>query len=311
MPPRLPPRRLRRGSTASPRRACRARPRLDVAGLAEPTPTCRTPTRPGPASDAALDTRLTDAPTGPARGRPRPGAARAALRWAPPARLPRWRSSRRRSGARDDADRRGRVLVAVLPDGSEVTLAPGSGLRVPRAGWPATSAGSRSTARATSTSRRPAVRSWSRRSTRRSRCWAPSSMSAPGRRAASETAVALVEGSVRFRSPGRRSRSTPARSSRVVGRGAPDAAGPGRRGGRHVVAVRRLRRRRRAAGVVVAAARGPVRARRLDGPGVDRARRLTLFLPSADTADAVLRDVAAYLDLRLQSGPDGFTVLAR
>ena len=46
-------------------------------------------------------------------------------------------------------------------------------------------------------------------------------------------------------------------------------------------------------------------------PGVDGARRLTLYLPTAETADAVLGDVAAYLDLRLQATPDGFTLRPR
>ena len=47
------------------------------------------------------------------------------------------------------------------------------------------------------------------------------------------------------------------------------------------------------------------------GPGVDARRRLTLFLPSADSADVVLRDLAAYLDLRVQAGPDRYDVLPR
>ena len=48
-----------------------------------------------------------------------------------------------------------------------------------------------------------------------------------------------------------------------------------------------------------------------DARGVDAGRRLTLFLPAADSADVVLRDLAAYLDLRVQAGPDRYDLLPR
>lgn len=203
----------------------------------------------------------------------------------------------------------GRVLVAVLPDGSEVTLAPGSRLRFARglagderrvtlegqgyfdvatAGRPFVVETFNASVEVLGTEFD--VQAWAR---------------------ASETAVALVEGSVRFRSHEAAVTLDPGQVSRVVGRGAPTPPVPAdvsavaswRSGGFAVV---------NAPLASVAAAVQARFGRAVSiGPGVDGARRLTLFLPTADTADAVLRDVTAYLDLRLQSGPDGFTVLSR
>ena len=131
----------------------------------------------------------------------------------------------------------------------------------------------------------------------------------PGAQAA-ETAVALVEGSVRLRGSGGAVVLAPGEVARVAGAVptppvvADVAAAAAWRGGGFSVVDAPL-------GVVAAALEGrfgrPVRL----GPGVDAARRLTLFLPSAESADAVLRDVAAYLDLRLQVGPDRYDLLPR
>ena len=131
----------------------------------------------------------------------------------------------------------------------------------------------------------------------------------PGAEAA-ETAVALVEGSVRLRGPGGAVVLEPGEVARVAG-GAPtppvaaDVASVAawRDGGFSVVDA--------PLGVVAAALEGrfgrPVRL----GAGVDAGRRLTLFLPSADSADVVLRDLAAYFDLRVQAGPDRYDLLPR
>ncbi|WP_420455301.1 FecR family protein [Rubrivirga sp.] len=126
-----------------------------------------------------------------------------------------------------------------------------------------------------------------------------------------ETAVTLVEGSVRLRSAGGAVTLDPGEVSRVAGAGAPtppvatdvEAVTAWRRGGFSVVDA--------PLATVAAAVEGRFgRAVRL-GAGVDPGRRLTLFLPDADSADAVLGDVAAYLDLRFSVGSDGYALLAR
>ena len=136
--------------------------------------------------------------------------------------------------------------------------------------------------------------------------------------ASAETAVALVEGSVRLR-PARAGAGgvvlEPGEVSRVAGaRGAGGAATPpvaadvaavaAWRGGGFSVVDAPL-------GVVAAALEGRFGRPVGLAPGVDASRRLTLFLPAADRADVVLRDLAAYLDLRLQAGPDRYDLLPR
>ena len=125
-----------------------------------------------------------------------------------------------------------------------------------------------------------------------------------------ETAVALVEGSVRLATPAGSVVLEPGQASRTSG-GPPtppaatdvEAVAAWRDGAFSVVDA--------PLGSVAAALEArfgrPVRL----GPGVDARRRLTLFLPSADSADVVLRDLAAYLDLRVQAGPDRYDVLPR
>lgn len=125
-----------------------------------------------------------------------------------------------------------------------------------------------------------------------------------------ETIVVLVDGSVRLRSAGGAVVLRPGETSRVAD-GAPTAPAPVAPG--LVVAWRDG-----AFSVddvplgAVAEAIGarfgrPVRL----APGVDADRRLTLFLPTADSADVVLRDLAAYLDLRLQVSADRYELLPR
>ena len=127
---------------------------------------------------------------------------------------------------------------------------------------------------------------------------------------APETAVALVEGSVRLRSDAGAVTLRPGEASRVVS-GAPTAPVP--------VDARAVIAWHDGAFSVVDAPLGAVaealqarfgRRVRL-APGVDASRRLTLLLPSADSADVVLRDVAAYLDLRVQVVADRYDVLPR
>ena len=126
-----------------------------------------------------------------------------------------------------------------------------------------------------------------------------------------ETAVALLEGAVRLRSDAGAVRLEPGEVSRVEGAGAPTppvdadvgAAAAWRAGGFSVVDAR-------LAAVTAAVEARFGRSVALD-PGVDAGRRLTLFLPTAETADAVLGDVAAYLGLRLQVTSDGFTLRPR
>ena len=135
--------------------------------------------------------------------------------------------------------------------------------------------------------------------------------------ASAETAVALVEGSVRLRparAPGRAGAGgvvlEPGEVARVAGGAATPpvaadvAAVAAWRGGGFSVVDAPL-------GVVAAALEGRFGRPVGLGAGVDASRRLTLFLPAADRADVVLRDLAAYLDLRLQAGPDRYDLLPR
>lgn len=201
------------------------------------------------------------------------------------------------------------VRVAALPDGSEVTLAPGSELRFRRG----LGGGERRVALAgqgffdVESSARPFVVETFNAEVEvlgtafDVQAW-------PG---APETAVALVEGSVRLRSEAGAVTLAPGQVSRIYGAGAPTppvaadvtAAAAWRDGGFSVVDA--------PLASVAAAVEGrygrPVRL----GPGVDGDQRLTLYLPAADSADAVLGDVAAYLGLRLQAGPDRYQLLPR
>ena len=128
--------------------------------------------------------------------------------------------------------------------------------------------------------------------------------------AAAETAVALVEGSVRLRSQGAFVVLEPGQTSRAAG-GAPtpptavdaEAVAAWRDGGFSVVDA--------PLGLVTAALAARFGRPVGLGPGVDASRRLTLYLPSADSADVVLRDVAAYLDLRLEIGPARYDLVSR
>ena len=135
--------------------------------------------------------------------------------------------------------------------------------------------------------------------------------------ASAETAVALVEGSVRLR-PARASDTVraggvvlePGEVARVAGGAvtppvaADVAAVVAWRGGGFSVVDAPL-------GVVAAALEGRFGRPIGLAPGVDAGRRLTLLLPAADSADVVLRDLAAYLDLRVQAGPDRYDLLPR
>lgn len=201
------------------------------------------------------------------------------------------------------------VLVAALPDGSEVTLAPGSGLRYRRG----LDGDARRVALAgqgffdVESSARPFVVETFNAEVEvlgtefDVQAW-------PG---APETAVALVEGRVEVRANGSAVTLAPGQVSRVYGAGAPTppvaadvtAAAAWRDGGFSVVDAP-------LAGVAAALEARFGRPVRL-GPGVDGDQRLTLYLPAADSADAVLGDVAAYLDLRLQAGPDRYQLLPR
>ena len=134
---------------------------------------------------------------------------------------------------------------------------------------------------------------------------------------AAETAVALAEGSVRLR-PARPSGRAdaggvvlePGEVARVVGGAATPpvaadvaAAVAWRDGGFSVVDA--------PLGVVAAALEGRFGRPVGLAPGVDAGRRLTLFLPAADSADVVLRDLSAYLGLRVQAGPGRYDLLPR
>ena len=125
-----------------------------------------------------------------------------------------------------------------------------------------------------------------------------------------ETAVALVEGSVRVSAEGGAVVLAPGQGTRVVA-GRPTAPAP--------VDASAVVAWRDGAFSVVDAPLGAVAASlsaRFGRPvqlarGVDAGQRLTLFLPEADSADTVLRDLASYLGLRVQVGADGYSVLPR
>ena len=128
---------------------------------------------------------------------------------------------------------------------------------------------------------------------------------------APETAVVLVEGSVRLSGSAGTVLLRPGETSRVGTDGVPTPPAPADveaatawRDGGFSVADAPLD----AVAAAVEARFG--RAVRL-APGVDGRQRLTLYLPTAATADAVLGDVAAYLGLRLQAGPDRYQLLPR
>ena len=205
----------------------------------------------------------------------------------------------------------GAVAEVRLPDGSEVALAPGSEVRYRRGMWGATRR-ARLTGHAEFHVRadgRPfRVETFNATvgvlgTTFDVRAWPDA--------AAPETAVALVEGSVRLSDArGRAVVLAPGQASRVAG-GAPTAPAPvdlalvaAWRAGGFAIADAPL-------GTVAQALQAqfgrPVRL----GDRVDPGRRLTLYLPHATSAEPVLRDVAAYLDLRLQMGPEGYDLLAR
>ena len=204
----------------------------------------------------------------------------------------------------------GAVLSAALPDGSAVALAPGSELSY-RRGLDGSVRAVRLEGEAffdVEADGRPfrvetfnarvevlgtefAVRAWA---------GAPTP----------ETAVALVEGAVRVRREGGGLGVVlaPGQATRVeAGEPVPPrpvdvgAVAAWRAGGFSAVDA--------PLGAVAAALEArfgrPVRL------GVDPGRRLTLYLPAADSAEVVLRDLAAYLDLRLQVGPDGYDLLPR
>ena len=202
----------------------------------------------------------------------------------------------------------GAVLEVALPDGSTATLAPGSEVSYRRGMW----GGTRrvevegQVALEVAADGRPFVAETFNAEVEvlgtvfDVLAW-------PG----TETAVALVEGSVRLRSAGGEVVLEPGRVSRVVGEGAPtppvpvdlEAVTAWQRGGFAVVDAPL-----EVVAAAVAARFGPTIGL---GAGVDAGQRLTLFLPTAETADAVLADVAAYLDLRLQAGPGRYDLLAR
>lgn len=202
------------------------------------------------------------------------------------------------------------VAVVALPDGSEVTLAPGSELAFRRGlagGTRRVSLEGQGHFDVASDGRPFVVETFNARVEVLGTVFDVSAW--PG---APETAVALVEGSVRLRSAaGGAVTLAPGQASRVFGGGAPTAPMPAdveavtawRAGGFAVVDAP-------LAAVAAAVAARYETAVRL-GPGVDGARRLTLFLPDAASADSVLGDVTAYLDLRLSAGPGGFDLLAR
>lgn len=202
-----------------------------------------------------------------------------------------------------------RVLTASLPDGSTVTLAAGSTLqhREGLRGDQRTVALDGQGFFAVATAERPFVVKTANAEIEvlgtefDASAW-------PG---TDETAVALVEGSVRLRSAAGGVTLAPGEVSRVVGAGVPtppvsadvEGVAAWRAGGFSVVDA--------PLAAVAAALEARFGRKVAIGPGVDASRRLSLYLPSADSVDAVLRDVAAYLDLRVQSGPDGYSIHSR
>ena len=202
------------------------------------------------------------------------------------------------------------LLAVSLPDGSAVTLAPGSEIsyaRGLRGGARRVELAGQATFDVARDGRPFAVETFNARvevlgTVFDVQAW-PASQ-------APETAVALVEGSVRLGSDAGAVTLRPGEASRVTS-GAPTAPAP--------VDARAVIAWHDGAFSVVDAPLGAV-AQALEArfgrrvrlaPGVDASRRLTLLLPSADSADVVLRDVAAYLDLRVQVVADRYDVLPR
>ena len=199
----------------------------------------------------------------------------------------------------------------VLPDGSEVALAPGTEIEYRRGLWGDTRAvrlDGQAAFHVRADGRPFRVETFNATvevlgTTFDVRAW--------GQAAAPETAVTLVEGSVRLADArGRAVVLAPGQSSRV-GRGAPIApaaidadAVTAWRDGRFTIVDAPL-------GAVVEAVEAQFDVTVRLGERVDPGRRLTLLLSRADSAQAVLEDVAAYLDLRLQSGAEGYDLLAR
>ena len=203
------------------------------------------------------------------------------------------------------------VAQVALPDGSTVVLAPGSEIRYRRGLW----GGRRDIALAgqahfdvTSDGRPFQVETFDATvevlgTVFDVRAWPD----AP----AAETAVALLEGSVRFQGRvGAPVTLTPGQASRTQrGIARPpteadlDASTAWQRGGFSIADA--------PLGAVAAAVEAQYQTSVVLGPRVDPGSRLSLFLPDADRADQVLADVAAYLDLRLVVRPDGYDLLAR
>ena len=201
------------------------------------------------------------------------------------------------------------ALVAALPDGSEVTLAPGSELRYRR--------GVLGRERRASLEGQgyfdvePSDRPFVVRTFNAEVEVLGTEFDVSAWAGAPETAVALVEGRVEVRAGSGAVTLVPGQLTRVRGAGAPTApvdadvgaVAAWRSGGFSVVDA--------PLAAVAAAVEGrygrPVEL----GPGVDGDRPLTLYLPTADAADAVLGDVAAYLGFRLQVGPDRYRLLPR
>lgn len=203
------------------------------------------------------------------------------------------------------------VAQVVLPDGTQVTLAPGSEIRHRRGLW----GGTRDVALAgqalfdvTSDGRPFTVETFDATvevlgTVFDVRAWPD----AP----APETAVVLIEGSVRFQGrTGAPVTLTPGQSSRTVRSSAQpptpadvDAATAWRAGG-FAIADAPL-------GTIAAALEAQFGRPVVLGPRVDPGARLSLFLPDATRADEVLADVAAYLDLRLRIRPTGYDLLAQ
>lgn len=290
-------------------------PAGDRDGLRQTWALAGTAAPPPPDTDAAWDRLdiLLDAPTHAASARPaadRPAAHPRRARWAVAA-VTALAAVALAVGLRDVTVRAdGAVAEVTLPDGSHIALAPGTEIRYRRGLWGDTRrvelAGQalfeiQADGRAFRVETFNAtvevlgtifdVRAWP---------------DAP----APETAVALAEGSVRLTAAGESVTLAPGQATRVTD-GAPTAPAAinvasvtAWRGGGFSIVDAPL-------GTVAQALQArfgrPVRL----GPGVDPGRRLTLFLPRADSAETVLRDVAAYFDLRLRLQPDGYDLLVR
>ena len=214
-------------------------------------------------------------------------------------------------GVRDVTVHADGVTEVALPDGSEVALAPGSEIAYRRGLWGdarAVRLDGQASFEVLADGRPFRVETFNATvevlgTTFDVRAW--------GRAAAPETAVTLVEGSVRLADArGRAVVLAPGQSSRV-GRGAPTApaaidtdAVTAWRTGRFTIVDAPL-------GAVVEAVQAQFGVAVRLGARVDPGRRLTVLLSRADSAQDVLEDVAAYLDLRLQSGAEGYDLLAR